>query len=615
MFTIYVAPSGDIKSFSSSSSSSCPLQDSAPRLEHAKKQEQQQIKNQLSRPQRPPGHSLIDTLQSSIFFGGFGSLTREIEAMEKQMAAEAIARSSKMLQQQQQQQQQQQHSEQLHSMSTPSIQVSLPADTVTAWVPSDINSPLKRYKITVEEISEVAPRNLGQDHDHNTYGSTGISKQQGGRDAVRGKMPLTVTTTAVMPSSVMSWLLHTMQEEPTTRRLNSGEVDAGHYQGNLQTSEGAKVQESRADESAAVRAVKPSVHEHPTAPAVIPAPSRANTDLDHAIALATAAVVASANNTNNDTSMELEKEMQVNKAKDVTLDKQSQVSGDAAVVANHGAEHGRRSWPPRHRSLEHGQTFTQTTITRPDGIVESKTVTLNRETGIAETRVRITHPDGSVQESVTRKNKSASNSPVSPPPTAAASAALIQKHQQLQDQREPNDAEPDVQLRSSIRERWAQRRQERTERREGRQERHRERQERRQELREIEARQREATAAAYGFVYNGGPAEDTAEGREAFGSSRRANAVDPTRDVAKGQAQDEDPHRARMVFHRYHDQQYPSAWRRRREERQRERERMQGNKEEEGCGEKRGCGGRTWPPRGYLRRVEQEQESEPRHNV
>jgi hypothetical protein len=57
---------------------------------------------------------------------------------------------------------------------------------------------------------------------------------------------------------------------------------------------------------------------------------------------------------------------------------------------------------PRGRSWGRSETFSQTTVTRPDGTIEHRIV--NSVNGDVETVVKIQHPDGSLEETVTREN-------------------------------------------------------------------------------------------------------------------------------------------------------------------------------------------------------------------
>lgn len=224
-------------------------------------------------------------------------------------------------------------------------------------------------------------------------------------------------------------------------------------------------------------------------------------------------------------------------------------------------------------------------------------MTLNRETGITETHIRIQHPDGSVQESVQREGYSVISHLLASP------SSLVSKEQSPMPVGETESIAP----LSSVRERWAQRRQERMEQREeSREERRRTRQERRRELREAEAMQREATAAAYGLVVHSSIAEvtDTATSDNNTGKNQVPEAM--TTNMKS------DQYHAHVLVHPHHEESSRIAWRQRREERRQERERQMGQEESEEQDHESPMA-RTWPPRGYLRRVEREQE--PRRNV
>ncbi|GJJ72941.1 hypothetical protein EMPS_05299 [Entomortierella parvispora] len=69
--------------------------------------------------------------------------------------------------------------------------------------------------------------------------------------------------------------------------------------------------------------------------------------------------------------------------------------------SEHDVEEERQAhhWP-RGRSWGQSESFSQTTVTRPDGTVEHRTV--NTVNGDTETVIKIQHPDGSVEETVTR---------------------------------------------------------------------------------------------------------------------------------------------------------------------------------------------------------------------
>ncbi|KAF8966207.1 hypothetical protein BGZ46_000407 [Entomortierella lignicola] len=576
MFTIFVVPPQDISPpppTITTSTTTCPHNAKTKNDPCAK----EYTFNQEQRPQsrrfrrcstvgtscpspspRPYTYSLIDKLQTSVFFGGLGSLSREVEAMDRQMAAENLAKASLKARLQQE-------NLLLSSSSLIPSDDSSNAMTVTNTTGQeqdlwsriskvfhlDTNTePLKHYKITVEELDQP-------------QGQT-------------SKEPVITTATAVMPPAVMDWLLRATRQDPsnTTAAIED-------------TLQPIEVLSNASSEDTATK--DKSVDTAHLAPASAASQEH---DLAAAVAASTAAIVA-ANSTNANA--------QSNKVRE-------QPSTASPVVVN------------RVKVDEH--SFTQTTITRPDGTREFKFVTVNRETGATETHTRVEHVDGSIQESIQspkgskwttiRQRKQEQQGQTQQQEVQQQQQVQQQVLQQVQQQTQEqkpvvvNTVEQDTEAesrRQSFRERLYQRRQERAERR-------REKQERRQELREAEARQREMTAAAYGFGYdeNGNAREGH---RESF-------------------EEEEDPHRARKEFHRFHDSNHRNVWRQRREEREREQEqerervRMRnGNndgrnarKNDDSDEQVSYSKSKSWPPRGYLRRMEeQEQEHEPRHNV
>ncbi|KAF8926132.1 hypothetical protein BGZ58_000150 [Dissophora ornata] len=652
MFNIFAVPPPDNPS--RSSSSSCPrrhrhsanFNDAKRQQEQSKqsKQQQQELKQTTAQSSRLRNYSVLQTLQNSLFFGGLRSLSREIEAMDRQLAVDALARSSMKAKSLEQQQQQQQLEDSVATMasSTPTV------------FHLDAYTPVKRYKITVEEVPDHVL--TYEAVDGNTFKDSAV---------------VATTTAVASPLSVLNWLLYattgTKDDDAMGRHIVQGHMDSDSrlvFQNSLQESSDSSADKGglAAPPPPPMAASQSRVDTENSSSVVTPVAVGATATATAATAATMVAATASKNKRNkypeaapvkvNEAPMLVNKvkgeEMHSNQDTEsedmrpwwqrrrsredhhVREQKHSSSSAGAATAAAAAAEttEGRgervqRSWPPRRRSPS--QTFTKTTITRPDGTVESKSVTLDRTTGVAETHTRVRHPDGSVQESVIRESKAALSHPVlvhAPPPPPP----------QQQQQPEPTDKAEHESLRSKFRERVVQRRQERTERREERAERHKERHERRKELRDAEVEQREATAAAYGFVHAAGP-DDTyaaaaaaAANREGGNDARDNNKArqEPAAAAARVvKMQDEDPHRARIDFHRYHDQNYRNAWNQRREGRQRGNGRVrqregQGEEEEEEEGEQR-TKMRSWPPKGYLRRLEQEQEQEQdwelRHNV
>ncbi|KAG0310586.1 hypothetical protein BGZ99_000290 [Dissophora globulifera] len=643
MFTVFVVPSQDI----TPSHSLPPSSPAWPHHQHphnAKSQSQQpqqpqqhlepgkpsrdqeleHIKSQLSTlPSRRRDYSLMATLQSSVFFGGFGSLVRQIEAMDRQLAAEALLRSSpsssssssssssvkpKNTVADEQQGQGQvvvvaaaptrattdHPAPPTASESAVDAVVKLQRDSGDSIIydgkhgTNNGGESMKRYRITLEELSD----------DHSNSSSSPIALRHHDRDGnddghqhtdaatTEDRATVVMTTTATMPPSLVSWLLHATGQAqqgqqpdqsssvtpaitppPLPHSPNTATKDAGVQQRVAKSSD-----KDMADLVAALSADISSGTLVPAPPMpvlIASAPSSDSAGVDKTSSSSSSSFSTPSPKTIDAKAKESSDEsaVLVNKVKEIRPSWEQKRTAETTDKLEHAPP---RQWPPRRRTSN--QTFTQTTITRPDGTVESKTVTMDRETGVAETRFRVQHPDGSVQESTWPERTISST----PPSTFAP-------QQQQQQQSDASIKTEHESHRSAFRERMSQRRQERCERR-------RERQERRQELRDAESKQREATAVAYGFVYND-PDAETISGRTTA-----------------------DPHSARTETRPHHGQSYHTAWHQRREERQREREQMSRREEDELQGE-RESRVKTWPPKAYLRRMEQEQGREPRHNV
>ncbi|KAG0240965.1 hypothetical protein BGX31_001547 [Mortierella sp. GBA43] len=451
--------------------------------------------------------------------------------------------------------------------------------------------PLKRYKITVQELPDV---------DQDSVANKDNVHLKDEHSALAGQAdPLSVSITAAMPSSVMSWLL-----SAAAQRDHVGTTLVESLAALQPIEEASLPKDDKAvnlpastptDPSSSITSTQSRADvDRDTAATTTAAAAAAATAATTATVAATAASLASSNSSmqeqpakeasvpsthqpspqqeSNDTRTWWQRRRDARLQRD-----QSNQKEESSMEQEH--QGSRQHWPPRRRSAGPSETFTQTTITRPDGTVESKSVTSNRETGITETRTRVQRPDGSFHESVLRQDDSS-----------------ISK----------GTTESDASQSPSVRERWSQRRQERMERREEmREERRRERQERRQELREAEARQREATAAACGFVH---PAT------AGLATIIRVNHILETMVADEKNTQH---HQAPTLVQSSQEKPSRSAWHQRREERRQEREQQRQREEEEARNENQESvpsTGRTWPPQGYVRRMEREQE-EPRHNV
>ncbi|KAF9915335.1 hypothetical protein BX616_006379 [Lobosporangium transversale] len=603
---------------------------------------------------RPMLYKFMDSLENSIFFSGVGSLSHDVESMKLKLAADntLVAKCD-------QTPQQRIHFKQERDLETSLSTVAPRADDAFSWLnwlTSDANSMvLKRYRITIEELPELDRRDCDASHTNDRPERKGV-KQIETKSVIehqQGK-PWVATAVTKMPPSMMSWILRYTMQNPYHDNVSTFHysTDADHNEVlNIQRAETTVTPQTKEDDAfnpledsfmgflAMDNNTKQGTSNTSTeATDQVGSPLDTDHELVSAVASSTAAIVAS-------TSASASPSIQLSAPAALIKDtEQGAELPPTKQELNHGdqslpwwqlrrhcernlnkryeqeesrAVHIQKKWPQRHRPLRQGESFTQTTVTRPDGTVESRMVSYDRETDIVETRTRVQYSDGSIQESVIREGSQKLSSDSSSP-----ARVLFTKHQQKgQEERSeeqtadasqggrrqqpveihPFRQQPDEAVTSrSFRERMAQRHQERAERRA---ERHRERQERRQELRDVEARQREAIAAAYGFNTNA----NNGNGND------HHNVGDDNVDSA---STTEDSHRAHLHFHRLHDPQYRSTWHQRHEDHERERSRLrrqQGEEEATSTNKEYQNIRQSWPPRGYLRRLGKEQENGQEH--
>ncbi|KAF9431154.1 hypothetical protein BGZ76_000526 [Entomortierella beljakovae] len=593
------------------SSSSCPRS-------HAKAQDKNvPLKN-------PYTQTFINTLHDSVLFGGLGSLGREVGAMERQLASEARFKASSL-------------------KSLP-----LNDDTNTATMvftsptsPSPVSHtnplghtfwskisnafqfdpaavPLSRYKITVEELPDSFSSNLDQSPNN-----------QIDRDLV------TTTTVAVMPSPIMDWFLKMAGEHPLSTVVIQQQQQQ-QQQPLINQGGDAKVVELLEPLHQPAQDKKDITSN--TSPVITHTSSKAfssNTegqlerDLETAVAMSTEAIVASSHATKVDSSQpKMEQENSTVAVSPVAVSPVAvsptvvnKVTHVPEIIKEKGTtqvpvENNQRNWPPRRRdSLKRNESFSQTTITRPDGTVESKIVTIDQDSGMSETTTRIQRPDGSIQETIQRRSNHGK------PTWTTIHQRKVEQQQQQQQQQATVDEQRETEHESygqSFRERLAQKRQEREEHRK-------EKQERRQELREAEARQRELTAAAYGFILPDESRQSSYQTSETpsrgywFERKSRKYGRD---EQNEGEEEEQDPHKRRHEFHRFHNPDYRSRWHQRRMEREKmqEQERLRRSEDNQDDNNESSSSYpkvKTWPPQGYRRRMEKEhgQDHEPRHNV
>ncbi|KAK5807846.1 hypothetical protein F5H01DRAFT_352735 [Linnemannia elongata] len=632
-----------------------------------------------TKPPKIPSLARLNILQGFSILGGAGSVAHEIQAMEYQKTL-ALASSEGRY-----------RPRSCTFNSTDRAEVPTTTDVTTtekettegentvargggeqlwpwSWsqklqsITTGSRGTMKRYRITIEELpGEVsADGSALVSTSASATSAADVSASEAGVGAGLEEVEAVkkvATTTAMMPMGVVEWLLNVSYDKPYGFRAPA-------------------VEEKKGGDESAVAVVVPALAAFDEVTPQVPLPDHDLLSSSSVpVAVVAAGTVAPPTAESPDragpepvaTKIEspVMDQLAVTPAAPVPAKPSSEAAASSSVLVNKVMEvrpswdnnnsisqdtsSRTREWPPlRHQQQRRpSESFTQTTITRPDGTIESKTVTFNRQSGVTETHTRIQRPDGSFLESSThrinpslreaqeKEQKEQEQQPV--PSTRHEGGNPYRNHlnrvaaQQQQQQQQQNDAEvvaattasaiaaststpptPPLssstlpsQHRPSFRERWARRRQEHREFLEDlRAERERERsftsqdheqergrqddrrRERRQELRDAEARQREATAAAYGFVPS-----SSSSASESASSSSNGSTVDRERED-----------------HRHHH---------------RDRLRRRGRKDEDeekeydGEGRQQQYRSRSWPPKGYLKRQEREQQEqqEPRHNV
>ncbi|KAI7819398.1 hypothetical protein BC939DRAFT_505745 [Gamsiella multidivaricata] len=284
-------------------------------------------------------NSLLNTMQSSVF-GGLETLSREMSAFEK---------NSKEYFEQHPLQGYHQHFSQFPwSFRT--------------------DGPKKRYRITIEELppleDESSSKIFSKSSDSASSSTTTTTIVKGKDDGddftiSQGKAGTpdegkTVITASVAPG-LLDWLLFTTHDDSFFKRLGNSktETDAKATEGELDIVGGTKIRElteaeqaREGEQEAARRKIVPALVEKIT----------------------------------NITSFRALAKMSKTKRRSGTRD-------DGPVAAAGDAQR---------------QSFSQTTVTRPDGTVEHHSV--SNVNGEVETVIKIHHPDGSIEETVTREN-------------------------------------------------------------------------------------------------------------------------------------------------------------------------------------------------------------------
>ncbi|KAG0231521.1 hypothetical protein BGW42_000166 [Actinomortierella wolfii] len=322
--------------------------------------------------------SLLGTMHSSIF-GGLDSLSREFQQLEEH-----------------------------HRQSSPW--------TLRPWLLGNPNEPRKRYRITIEEIppSEEEEAN----NNNNDKSSTALTRQiidargnelsiQQGQRGTKDEGKTVITTNSSIAPGLLDWLLFTTHEDSFFRRLGRGAAEylpAKHEQ--------AKIEEIQEPVTAAAAAAGSSSNnaadqqqQQQQRPALVEKVKQVGANWEK-----------EARNWWHWGNDKWEQHRQQHHASQPQDDQHHEEDrrrpfwlrrDNNHVLAGSGMEHAHQqsdveheSRTPRWQAWGRHESFSQTTVTHPDGTIESKTVSsLNGET---ETRTKLTRPDGTVEETVTR---------------------------------------------------------------------------------------------------------------------------------------------------------------------------------------------------------------------
>ncbi|KAK3848169.1 MAG: hypothetical protein J3R72DRAFT_429999 [Linnemannia gamsii] len=329
-------------------------------------------------------NSLLNTMQSSVF-GGLDTLTKEMSALEKS--------SRSFL-------------EDHHPLEK--FQNQFPWSFRT-------DGPKKRYRITIEELPPLTEAEIQEQQELKKRakesknnralttttgpGSGGVATQVEGHDGedftiTQGQKGTvdegkTVITASVAPG-LLDWLLFTTHDDSFFRRLGSG---AG---GEVQGGGGATIQELKDETplttSAATTAGTEDSQKSGKVPALVEKVKRVGTSWEKDARHWWQRARGNGSGQSEASSSTMEAE-----------EKQHHLfTGTSQSDRDQEEERLSHRWP-RGRSWGRNESFSQTTVTRPDGTVEHRTV--NTVNGDTETVVKIQHPDGSIEETVTRQGQ------------------------------------------------------------------------------------------------------------------------------------------------------------------------------------------------------------------
>ncbi|KAF9190852.1 hypothetical protein BGZ51_008137 [Haplosporangium sp. Z 767] len=312
-------------------------------------------------------NSLLNTMQSSVF-GGLETLSREMSAFEK---------SSKALLGDQQQ-------------SLSDYYNGFPWSFRT-------DGPKKRYRITIEELPPLDPQEESSGKVFSTTSSGSVQDDEKSMTLIKGVSDgedfmitqgkagtadegKTVITASVAPG-LLDWLLFTTHEDSFFRRL--GQQKRHDAEKESDVTAGARIRELNSEEAAA-QAEGSDGHSKRIVPALVEKVKQVGTHWE------------------KDARRWWQTKRERREEAMQGLDPQHHLlSGTSQSEQDQEEElHSHRF--PRGRSWGHLESYSQSTITRPDGTIEHRTV--NNVDGVTETVVKIQHPDGSVEETVTHEN-------------------------------------------------------------------------------------------------------------------------------------------------------------------------------------------------------------------
>ncbi|KAF9941083.1 hypothetical protein BGZ67_005942 [Mortierella alpina] len=309
-------------------------------------------------------NSLLNTMQSSVF-GGLETLSREMSALEQ---------TSKSF-----------------------LEDHHPYHAVQSRFPWSLRTdgPKKRYRITIEELPPL--EDAGAKKVLTTTTASGTVSDGEDFTITQGKAGTadegkTVITASVAPG-LLDWLLFTTHEDSFFRRL-------GHQQQQQQSETtdydmvgGTRIHELKDEREEPLQ----EVAKKRVVPALVEKVKQVGTNWEkdarqwwHSKA---------------QRSEEARRGRETEELDNEFLDRQHHLFTGVRAQNDRDQDEERHSrrWP-RGESWARSESYSQTTVTRPDGTVEHRTV--NSVNGETETVVKIQHPDGSVEETVTHHQDS-----------------------------------------------------------------------------------------------------------------------------------------------------------------------------------------------------------------